>query len=264
MDGNYIKINRKILEWEWYSDINTCRLFIHMLLKANWKEGKFKGIDIPRGSFVSSISNLSEETRLTVDEVRTAIKHLKLTNEITSKSHSKFTVFTIKNYCQYQDLPKQDAKQTPSSSQAIPILFPTIEEGKEERIKDISVNACERFQEFWNIYPKKTNQTLAEQEYVQLILSGIDESVLITAATNYAEACQIQCKPDQFIKYPDNWLRDNKWIKYTSENYKRPKPPETEKPTHKKNAFTNYPQRSYDYAELEKQLLKVGERNDDD
>ena len=54
-DMDYIKLYRNLLAWEWYSDINTCRLFIHMLLKANWKEGNFRGTTVPRGSFVSSI-----------------------------------------------------------------------------------------------------------------------------------------------------------------------------------------------------------------
>ena len=64
VDGNYIKLSRGLLDWEWYTDINTTRLFIHMLLKANWKDGNFKGTTIPRGSFVSSIGKLSGETGL--------------------------------------------------------------------------------------------------------------------------------------------------------------------------------------------------------
>ena len=52
--GGHIKIDRRILEWEWYSDINTCRLFIHLLLKANWKDGRFQGTEVPRGSLVTS------------------------------------------------------------------------------------------------------------------------------------------------------------------------------------------------------------------
>lgn len=140
--GSYIKIDRKILEWEWWTDINTHRLFFYMLLKANWKDGNFRGVVIPRGSFVSSIAKLSEEANLTVDEVRTALKHLKSTDEITSKTHGKFTVFTIKNYCVYQDIPEHmpeqapncsqtDPEQVPSKSHSVPNLFPTIEEYKE-------------------------------------------------------------------------------------------------------------------------------------
>jgi hypothetical protein len=136
---NYIKLSRKLMDWEWYGNINTCRLFVHMLLKANWKEGKFEGKVIPRGSFVSSIGNLANETNLTNDEIRTAIKHLISTNEITKQSYSKYTVFSVTNYSEYQDIPKQNPNQVPSSSQAIPKLFPTIEEKKEreEGKKDI-------------------------------------------------------------------------------------------------------------------------------
>ena len=73
-----------------------------MLLVAWWKPGKHKGKDISRGSFPSSLNELSKETDLTENELRTAIKHLKSTGEITSKSYNKFTVFTIKNYDLYQ------------------------------------------------------------------------------------------------------------------------------------------------------------------
>lgn len=138
MEGNYIKISRSILDWEWYKDINTYRLFTHMLLKTNWKDGRFMGREIPRGSFVSSYNRLSEETGLTVDELRTALKHLKSTGEITVASQSKYSVFTIENYCMYQDVPSQDPdssqtvpSQIPDTPQSIPILFPTIEERKE-------------------------------------------------------------------------------------------------------------------------------------
>lgn len=127
--NNYVKIDRNILDWEWWSDMNTCRLFFYMILKANWKDSSFKGINILRGSFVSSLAKLSEGTNLTVDEVRTALKHLKSTNEITSKSYGKFTIFTINNYNTYQDntekltnkVPnksQEDTKQIPSKSQA--------------------------------------------------------------------------------------------------------------------------------------------------
>lgn len=99
---DYVKISRKILEWEWYKDVNTKVVFFHILLKANWKNGRFQGMEIPRGSFVTSYQSLAEETGLTVMNVRTAIKHLKLTQEITVSQHSKFSVITVKNYDAYQ------------------------------------------------------------------------------------------------------------------------------------------------------------------
>ena len=118
MKGDYIKINRSLLEWGWYKDKNTSRLFIHMLLKANWKDGFFLGIEIKRGSFVSSLAKLSEETNLSVREIRTAIKHLESTGEVTSKKYNKFSVFTVNNYCSYQSSDTQSDKQPTSNRQA--------------------------------------------------------------------------------------------------------------------------------------------------
>ena len=77
--SGHIKIDRRILEWEWYSDINTCRLFIHLLLKANWKDGRFQGTEVPRGSLVTSYSSLAKDTGLSVKNVRTALNHLETT-----------------------------------------------------------------------------------------------------------------------------------------------------------------------------------------
>jgi len=101
MEG-WIKINRNILEWGWYTDKNTFKLFLHMLLKANWKDGEFLGVKIKRGSFATSLTTLVAQTGLTESEVRTAIKHLEQTGEVTGKRHPKFTVFTVKNYSRYQ------------------------------------------------------------------------------------------------------------------------------------------------------------------
>lgn len=123
-DFGFVCLFRSFLEWGWYTDINTKVLFIHMLLKANWKEGNFKGAMVPRGSFVSSIAKLVEETGLTGDEVRTAISHLIQTGEITKQSTNKYTVFTVVNYSLYQD----NSNLFPSMPQSIPVLFPTIEQ----------------------------------------------------------------------------------------------------------------------------------------
>lgn len=98
----FIKIDRKILEWQWYKKEHTKNVFIHCLLKAYWKDTKIEGKIIPRGSFVSSIDNMAKDLGLTTAEVRTALKHLKLTNEITSKGTNRNTVFTVTNYDLYQ------------------------------------------------------------------------------------------------------------------------------------------------------------------
>lgn len=101
MEG-HVKLHRKILSWEWYSDINTCRLFIHLLLRANWKSGRYMGTNVERGELVITYPILASETGLSVKEVRTALNHLLSTEEIEIKRQAKFSVITIKNYNAYQ------------------------------------------------------------------------------------------------------------------------------------------------------------------
>lgn len=127
----HIRLYRKIFRWEWYKDINTCRLFIHMLLKANWQEEKFRGTTVPRGSFVSSYPHLAEECGLTINELRTALRHLKSTGEVAVRTNNKYSVFTVNNYCKYQDDNRQDACQCTGDAHSINSLLTTIEEKKE-------------------------------------------------------------------------------------------------------------------------------------
>ncbi len=98
----FVIIDKKITEWEWYKDVYTYKLFTHALWKANWKDGNFKGVEVPRGSFVTSLPKLAEESGLTIQQTRTALKHLISTGEITDKSYTKFRIITVNNYDLYQ------------------------------------------------------------------------------------------------------------------------------------------------------------------
>lgn len=113
-DNEYVKLFRKMLRWEWYTDISTKVLFIHCLLKANWRDTKWRGMDIKRGQFVTSLSSLSKETGLSVQQVRTALEHLQVTGELTSKTYAKFRVLTVNFYTDYQSANKVSNKQTTS------------------------------------------------------------------------------------------------------------------------------------------------------
>lgn len=110
MDG-WIKLHRKIVEWEWYDDINTKVLFLHLLLTANHKEKKWRGITILRGQKLTSVQHLAEETKLTAMQVRTSLNKLKSTNEITIKTTNKNTLITIEKYSDYQDRDEENNKQ---------------------------------------------------------------------------------------------------------------------------------------------------------
>jgi hypothetical protein len=116
--SGFITLHRRLLDWEWYSDINTKTLFIHCLLKANWEDKNWKGIDVKRGSFITSYDGLSKETKLTVQQIRTAIFKLTKTQEVNIQTTNKYTLLTVVKYEDYQGLEnKPTSKQQTNNTQ---------------------------------------------------------------------------------------------------------------------------------------------------
>lgn len=98
----WIKVHRSLLDWEWYDDINTKCLFLHLLLTANHKDQKWRGILIKKGERITSLSKLAEELKIGVQSVRTSLDKLKLTQEVTQYQHTQYTHISINNYDNYQ------------------------------------------------------------------------------------------------------------------------------------------------------------------
>ena len=134
-------------------------MFLHLLITVNWTDKKWKGQEIKRGSIVSSYEKLATETGLSVMQVRTAIKKLRSTGEITSKSSNKNTVFIVNNYDLYQGSNKQNNEPVTSKEQTDNIQITTTKESKEVK-KDINKTMCKAdanalFERLWKAYPNK-------------------------------------------------------------------------------------------------------------
>ena len=106
-----------MLKWEWYDNINTCRLFVHCLLKANWQPTKWQGVELQPGQFITSLTKLSDETSLTIRQVRDSLNKLILTGELTIKTTNKYRIITINNWEEYQGYDKQSDKQMTNNRQ---------------------------------------------------------------------------------------------------------------------------------------------------
>lgn len=120
MNG-YIKLHRKILEWEWYDDPYVFRTFLHILLTANHKQKVWRGIPVQPGETITSLKHLAKETGMTVQQTRTALKKLESTNEITRKTTNKYTTIKVLNWGTYQiedtESNKQNNKRTTNEQQ---------------------------------------------------------------------------------------------------------------------------------------------------
>lgn len=130
--STFIKIDRNILRWKWYSDRNTLVLFLHFLLKANFTDAAFNGKKIKRGQFIFSRRKLCEELGMGETELRTAMSHLEETGEIKIQGFPRYTLITVLNYDKYQNKPpekpaqknvKRSKKQPPADDNQVPKEF---------------------------------------------------------------------------------------------------------------------------------------------
>ncbi|HBG87630.1 MAG TPA: hypothetical protein DDW62_08785 [Marinilabiliaceae bacterium] len=98
----YIHIHRKMTQWEWYTDANTFRVFIHLLINASYEDNPWQGFLIKRGQVVTGRKKLARELNLSERQIRTSLNRLKTTNEIAIETTSKFSIITICKYADYQ------------------------------------------------------------------------------------------------------------------------------------------------------------------
>jgi hypothetical protein len=127
MEEGWVKINRKLLDWEWFTDCKTLSVFLFLILRASYEDSSFRGTPVPRGTAVTSLPSIAKGTGLTIKEVRTAINHLKGTGELAVKTYSKFGLYTVNNYDKYQTKGSQPGSQGAVNGQSMG----TIKEYKE-------------------------------------------------------------------------------------------------------------------------------------
>ena len=109
MSEGWIKLHRKILNWEWWDDHETFKLFVFMLLTANHADRTYRGTLIKRGQLRTSRDKLAMGTSMTDRKIRTAIANLISTKDIEVVSTNRFSLITICSYDSYQRI-KEDKK----------------------------------------------------------------------------------------------------------------------------------------------------------
>lgn len=199
----YILLSRNLLEWRWYTDGNTCRFFIHCLLKANYKDKQWHNIVIPRGSFITSEATLMKELDLSRQKLRTIINRLISTNEITKLTTSKYTIFKVNNYDLYQSNNQVSNHRLTNDQPQL------IKDNKENNIYSVE-NTSDKipYKEIIEYLNAKTNKRFK--------YSSVQNKKLIKARFNEGY------KLDDFKKVIDTktseWKNSPRWSKYLTPN----------------------------------------------
>jgi predicted transcriptional regulator len=190
----WIKIHRQIEEWEWYTDANTFRLFFHLLIKANHRDKKWRGMMLKSGSVLTGRDKLSMETNMSVQNVRTALKKLESTNEITIKTSKQGTIIQIVKYKEYQSQPTEQptanhqTNQQPTNNQ--PTANQQLTTNKKEKNddndnndkkKEVEIPWGDNFKKYWGLWKQ-----YKKEQHNFTYASAITEQAALTRLTKDA------------------------------------------------------------------------------
>lgn len=221
----WIKLHRKMTEWEWYDDANTFRLFFHCLLMANHKPKSWRGLDIKRGSFWTSLDKLVEQTGLSKSVIRTCFKHLELTGELTCKSHStgrlRGRMVTVVKYGLYQGddselTHKLTGKQHTNDTQ----IAPTKNDKNEKKTNAATLDgfALKAFDKIYSELPAWKNKEKAQskKKWLTATKDKSDDQIrfMVNGVLNYLEDEEESGKEINYIKRLPAIINQKIWESY--------------------------------------------------
>lgn len=221
MNNGWVKLHRGLLDWEWYDDINTCRLFIHCLIRANHADKLWRGKEIKRGSFFTSLDTLALETGLSVRQVRTSLDRLISTNEVASLGQARGRMIVISKYDSYQADDRLNGSKATGSRQADDKLPTTNKNDKNENKEKnsypdgINPDLLAKISDHWNT--KMTTQPsikLLDQTQVNKKRWAKIKKIVIDNP-NYSDYEYWEGHIDQLSTLPDlQWQRDKKQLTF--------------------------------------------------
>ena len=212
MAEGWIKVHRQLIDSEWFTDVNTNHLFVYCLIRANHKSTQWQGLSIGRGQFITSLDTLSRSTGLSVMQVRTSLKKLIATSNLTSNPTNKNRLISVVKYDQYQDDNKLPNKPVTSQQQTDNKRITTDKNNK--NIKNNKNDKKDRyigdFDSLWNLYGKIGNKQQALKAYNKAI-KGTSHEEIIRGLTNYQQYCRDLGQEQRFIKHASTWLNNRGW-----------------------------------------------------
>ena len=91
----YIKLDRAIRKWRWYTKKNMLNVWIELLLSAAFEDYYCDGQLIKRGQVMIGREKMAKQLGMGVKELRTCLNRLVSTGEITIQSTNRGSIITI-------------------------------------------------------------------------------------------------------------------------------------------------------------------------
>lgn len=125
MTEGWVKIHRRLLDWEWIDDPYMVTFWLRLLLSVNAKDRKGRGSVIKRGQLQTSVHRLSEALGWSHNTIDRILRDLKECGAIDYEKGRGGTLITVLKYSEYQgdrvsptDTPTDTHADTPADTPA--------------------------------------------------------------------------------------------------------------------------------------------------
>ena len=121
MQRGYIKVWRKLEESGLLQMPNTLALFMFLLMNAMYKDckvGTATGVvELKRGEYISGRKKLAADLNQSERKIRTSLSRLTELGIIDQQTTSRYSVYAIVKYNEYQDSDQQTTSTTTNKRQ---------------------------------------------------------------------------------------------------------------------------------------------------
>lgn len=116
---DYVRLHRKLIDWQFFKNGTVLKFWIYLLLKVTHKNcyDGFGNKLVP-GQLSTGIPEMAKGSRLTPSQVRTSIKHLIFSRQISRLNTNRCSIITITNWHEYQSDDRPVSSQIAGRSQA--------------------------------------------------------------------------------------------------------------------------------------------------
>ena len=112
----FVVLYRSLLDWEYTDDDAVFACFVKILLAANYRDKKWHGQTIERGSLICSIESLSDLIHVKKTTLKRCLKILSECGAVSIEVEpNKYHKITVPNYSKYQDKVSRKTTNKPTN-----------------------------------------------------------------------------------------------------------------------------------------------------
>ena len=166
---------------------------------------------IKAGQYRTGRIKLSAETGLSEQQIRTCLKRLESTSEITIAKYNKFSVITITNWNQYQQKNEKSTSEITNNQPATNQQLTTNNNVNNKNNEKQNNKYIDQFEEFWNLYGIKKGRKKCEDKYRILLRDGVEHDKIMEGVRAYQNECIKLETEKEYIKLPLTFLNGRHW-----------------------------------------------------